>query len=552
MRLDRLNKNTLWADAIKLELSQIGDYRCFHDLGHKDKAKRPEGYKQIRVHFVFDCKHDGRRKGRLVADGHLTDTPLESVYSGVVTLRGFRTVMFLAELNGPEFWATDIGNAYLESETAEKVFIIAGPEFSELQGHILIIKKALYGLRSSGQRWHDKLFDCLIQLGFNPCKAEPDVWLRRNGDVYEYVAVYVDDLAMALKEPQKLLDQLTSAPYNFKLKGSGPITFHLGMDFFRDGDGVLCMAPKKYIEKMIANYERLFGEAPKTNVYAPLEKGDHPEMDTSELLDQGQIKVYQSLIGGLQWAVTIGRFDIMTAVMTLSSFRAAPRKGHLERAKRVCGFLSKMRHGTIRVRTDEPDMSDVPPKEYDWSRTTYGAIEEIIPDDAPEPLGKYVTLTHYVDANLMHDMVTGRSVTGVLHFLNKFPVEWYSKKQSTVEVATFSSEMLAMRACVEQIIDLRNTLRYLGVPIREKSYVFGDNETVVNSSTQVHAKLHKRHNLLSFHFVREAIARGFISFTHIPGKENPSDILSKHWGYSDIWPMLRALLYWEGDTRDIG
>jgi hypothetical protein len=61
---------------------------------------------------VFDVKHDGRCKARLVADGHLTD---ESVYSGVVSLRGFRLVMFLDELNNLEVWATDVSNAYLEA-----------------------------------------------------------------------------------------------------------------------------------------------------------------------------------------------------------------------------------------------------------------------------------------------------------------------------------------------------------------------------------------------------------------------------------------------------
>ena len=93
---------------------------------------------------------------------------------------------------------------------------------------------------------------------------------------------------------------------NFKLKGSGPITFHLGMDFFRDSDGVLCMAPKKYIKKMIANCKRLFGEKPKQNVTDPIETSNHPEMGTTELLGPEQTKIYQSLIGGLQWIVTIG------------------------------------------------------------------------------------------------------------------------------------------------------------------------------------------------------------------------------------------------------
>jgi len=86
LRLDERNGNTLWTEAIALELNQIDEYDTFIDKGHHTKAKAPTGYKKIRVHFVFDVKHDGRHKARLVADGHLTDIPLDSVYSGVVSL----------------------------------------------------------------------------------------------------------------------------------------------------------------------------------------------------------------------------------------------------------------------------------------------------------------------------------------------------------------------------------------------------------------------------------------------------------------------------------
>src|SRR5687768_11416230 len=93
-------------------------------------------------------------------------------------------------------------------------------------------------------------------------------------------------------------------------------------------------------------------------------------------------------------------------------------------------------------------------------------------------------------------IVEARSVTGILHMFNATPIDWYSKKQATVETATYGSEFVAARTCVEQIVDLRNTLRYLGVPIQERSYMFGDNESVVNLSTTPHAKLHKRHTAL--------------------------------------------------------
>ena len=106
LRLDALNQNNKWQESVDTEFQQINEYGTFTDIGHKSKAKPPPGYKKIRVHLVFAVKHDGRHKARLVADGHLTDVPVESVYSGVVSLRGFRLVLFLAELNKLETWRT--------------------------------------------------------------------------------------------------------------------------------------------------------------------------------------------------------------------------------------------------------------------------------------------------------------------------------------------------------------------------------------------------------------------------------------------------------------
>jgi hypothetical protein len=72
-----------------------------------------------------------------------------------------------------------------------------------------------------------------------------------------------------------------------------------------------------------------------------------------------------------------------------------------------------------RVRTEEPDYSDIPDHQYDWMYTVYGNTKEVTPKDAPKPLGKHATLPHYIDANLMHDVTTGKSVTGILHLINK-------------------------------------------------------------------------------------------------------------------------------------
>jgi Reverse transcriptase (RNA-dependent DNA polymerase) len=197
-------------------MKQLLEYNTFVDQGKGGNA--PAGYKKIRCHMIYDVKHDGRHKARLAAGGHLTHPNRVSVYSGVVSLRGIRLVVFLAELNSLELWEADIGNAYLEAKTKEKVYISGGPEFGLLEGHTLLVDKALYGLRSSVLCWHQRFADVLRVMGFIPSKAKADIWMRENNGLYEYIAVYVNDLLIAARNPKEI-DQTLEEQHKFTLKG---------------------------------------------------------------------------------------------------------------------------------------------------------------------------------------------------------------------------------------------------------------------------------------------------------------------------------------------
>jgi hypothetical protein len=94
----------------------------------------------------------------------------------------------------------------------------------------------------------------MSELGFFPCKAEPDIGMHKSENTYEYIAVYVDDLAIAMKRPKAFVDVLEQT-YKIKTNGTGPITFHLGMDFFRNEDNTLCLLSIKYLEKLMMKYE---------------------------------------------------------------------------------------------------------------------------------------------------------------------------------------------------------------------------------------------------------------------------------------------------------
>ena len=125
--------------------------------------------------------------------------------------------------------------------------------------------KALYGTHSGEARWHDRLFDILQELKFKPSKADPDVWMRPEpgGTCYEYIAVYVDDLAIAAKDPQAFCHELKKR-YNLKLKGVGPLEYHLGCTYKKDPDGTLAADPRRYVNKILESYERMFKEKPRS------------------------------------------------------------------------------------------------------------------------------------------------------------------------------------------------------------------------------------------------------------------------------------------------
>ena len=205
--LDQKNGDNKWKEAMKTEIDSINAYQTFRVL--QDKEPLPPGYKYIPYHCIYDVKFNKRRKCRLVAGGHKTETPKEDIFSGVIGMEAVRLGFILANLNGLLICAGDIGNAFLYGKTREKVYIIAGPEFGpDLQGKRMIIEKSLYGLKSSAARFHEHLSVTLRSLGYKASKADFDLWYKKVDDHYEYIARYVDDVIVFSKDPMSIMEKL--------------------------------------------------------------------------------------------------------------------------------------------------------------------------------------------------------------------------------------------------------------------------------------------------------------------------------------------------------
>jgi hypothetical protein len=149
----------------------------------------------------------------------------------------------------------------------------------------------------------------------------------------------------------------------------------------------------------------------------------------------------------------------------------------------------------------------------------------------------------FVDADHAGNWMTRRSQTGILLYLNKAPIIWYSKAQRTVETSTFGSEFFAMKVAVEIIKGLRYKLRMMGVPIHGPANVLADNNTMVKNSTVPSQTIHKKHNVICYHFVREAVAANIIRIAYIPTTENLADMFTKPLGSTKLHAFIQKILY---------
>ena len=552
--IDRENGNNLWATAIEKEMTSIKEFGTFDILDNDQRI--PVGYQEITCHMIFDIKfNDLRRKARYVAGGHLVDKqPSYNTYSSVVSRESVRIAFLIAALNDLDVTAGDISNAYLHAKTKEKVWFRAGPEFGQNEGARIIIVKALYGLPGSGNAWRTTLADTLrCKMGYRSSLADPDVWYKpqtkKNGDkYYSYILVYTDDLLCVHENPTGIINNLKEK-YPIKPDSIGPPRIYLGANVQKidsKSDGVQCwgFSAERYVREAVRNVkERMkkdgftFNKKLSDKNDSPQSPFSHtkyrPELDSSYECTDEQANYFQSLIGVLRWIIELGRIDINFEVSALSQYCVNPRIGHLVQAIHIFKYLDIHKENFLAFDPTYLDMGT--PSNYAESSEAKAVIMkdfypdacEKIPPNAPLPRGKPVQINCFVDADHAGNIVTRRSQTGILIFLNMAPISWYSKRQNTVESSTFSSEFIALKTACEQLVSLRYKLRMFGIPLNGPANIFCDNEAVYRNTSDPSSTLKKRHQSIAYHTCRESVASGMALIFKEAGETNLSDILTK-------------------------
>ena len=539
-QIDKENGNTLWQDAINLEMKN--NRHGFEE--YQGRIEDLVGYEEITAHMIFDVKlsENLRRKARFVADGHKVETPPSITYSTVVSRDSVRILLMIAALNGLEVMGCDVQNAFLSAKNKEKHWIKAGPEFGHEQGKRFLVVRALYGLKSASASFRSFMAEKLDNAGFRSTYADPDVWIRPavkpcGKEYYEYVLCYVDDLIAISTNPRKILEELKGQDIKYKNDEIKPPEMYLGARLKeRNLEGTACwtIGSDDYIKAAVQTVKQ--AEAIKrwrwpTKVSTPMTASFVPEWDCSPELDDEAHTFYQEMIGMLRWATELGRVDILYEVSILSQYQAAPREGHLNQAIRIFAFLEKKPKMTLYM-DPRPLNIDLSPfiMDTDEFKEYYRTAKEELPHDMPQPRGNSVTTSAFSDSSHGANKVTRRSHTGYILFVNRAPVKWISRRQNTVETSAFSSEFIAMKQCIEDIEHLRFKLRMFGIPIdgdHPSTYIFCDNEGVVNNSSYVHSTLNKKHSDIAYHFTRWNVAAKVIKVAWIGTDRNIADALTK-------------------------
>jgi hypothetical protein len=325
VRLDKENDNTLWKDAVRKEMKNVRI--AFKILNGEESA--PPTYQEILCHMIFDVKmEDFSRKARFVAGGHTTDTSHEMTYASVVSRESVRISLTLAALNDLDVKMADIENAYLTAPITEKVWTVLVPEFGDEAGKRALIVRALYGLKSAGAAFRNHLAEFMKHLGWHPCRADRDLWMKAetrpdDGVLYwDYILIYVDDILCVHHDPGSLLATLDEY---FKMKeGSIQVpTFYLGANMKKTvlTNGVVAwgMISRKYVQSAVHNVKEYMTALPGdqkmiNKASGPFLGGGKPELDASPELDLTRANFYQSQIGILRWCVELGPIDIITEV----------------------------------------------------------------------------------------------------------------------------------------------------------------------------------------------------------------------------------------------
>ncbi|KMQ88472.1 retrovirus-related gag-pol polyprotein [Lasius niger] len=480
---------------------------------------RPEGCEVIGSRFVLRNKFNRngtleRRKARIVARGfsQRPGVDFNQTFAPVARISSIRIMTALAAQHHMKMHHLDVTTAYLNGVLEEQIYMET-PRFSELvleeivatekKGKIFdnassmlqdlkkgdkvcLLKKALYGLRQAGRRWHVKLSQALKDYGLKPSSADPCVFFAKDGENALIATIYVDDILVASCDISKIAELTEYLSSLFQITDFGEVNYCLGIEFHQDKDRIL-MSQEGYINDILSR----FGMEDSKPVSTPLDCSVKLKKDVCCSTVQEKDLPYRELIGMLMYLSVCTRPDIAYTVSYLGQFNCCYNETHWKSAKRVLRYLK----GTSKV----------------------GLCFKRADKD----------LIGYADADWANCLDDRRSYTGYVFTLFDSIVSWESRKQRTTALSSTEAEYMAISDAVKEAIYLQRFIKDLGFQLPSTLKIFNDNNGARKLAENPVFHARTKHIDVRHHFVREVLNSGILKIEYAPTEIMPADILTK-------------------------
>ena len=454
--------------------------------------KMPPGVRPLKTKWVYKLKRDeagliSRYKARLVAKGFMQREGLdfEEVFAPTSKHTTLRALLSLVAAEDLELHQLDVKTAFLNGELEEDLWI-EEPEGYKQKGHgyACHLKKALYGLRQAPRAWHARLKKELEAAGFYASSTDPGLFIKRDGQSYIFVLVWVDDMLLAAKKTADLEMVKAKLRGAFEITDMGEAKYFLGMELVRDRRaGELKLSQQRMTADLLSQYE-MADCKPKST---PLSAGAKLTKEGEPLNDP----CYSELVGSLLYLSTCTRPDISQAVGALSRYMSAPTQEHWTAAKGVLRYLAGTKSYGIKYSRAE-------------KAPVYG----------------------YCDADYAGDIDTRRSTTGYVFMMNGGAISWSSRKQPTVAISTTEAEYMAAAGAVKEGLWLRKLALDLGIPV-ECLVINSDNQASITILKNPISSVRTKHIDVIHHFARERVERKEVSFQYIGTEHMVADCMTK-------------------------
>jgi Reverse transcriptase (RNA-dependent DNA polymerase)/GAG-pre-integrase domain len=557
-KLLRLSNWDIWQSSEFKQLDSMAKQEMYGE-----PCLPPSGAIILRQHWDYSIKADGTRKARNCCDGSPRAAPqlkLANTYSSCIEQPCMRLFFALCAHEGYISIKVDATNAYANSPPPEQpTFVYIDDQYADWyfarfgvrvsRDMVLPVQHALQGHPESGALWEKFVNSVIFRHGFTATVHERSLYQGVYKGHRMLICRQVDDLAIGCADPAAVRDLVRTIcdEDGIDLRDEGILSSFNGVDV-EQTDRYVKISCESYIDKLLAHYgwSAAGSRDGDTKPIEPLANSTLQQMfsdyDSAPLdgtpehatIEAAAGFSYRSVLGALIYAYVVARPDIGYAVTTLARFSSHPAKIHYDALRRVARYLRMTKSWGL----------------YYWRRAPLSSLPvgifQPMPDDPSLPSfpapSQSSLLAGYVDAAHATDLLTRRSITGIVFMFCGGPLAYKSKIQSTVSTSSTEAEFLAAVHAAKIAKYLRSILADLGYIQREPTRLYEDNAAAILMINARRPTPRSRHIDIQHFAIQEWKAAGEILLEHIPGIINSADSLTKSLGMTLHFRHVRRLM----------